>query len=111
MNVFVAGASGAIGQPLIAELIRKGHTVTGMTHSEAGAKRLRGYGVQVAIGDALDNIAVETALRATGAEAVIDELTLIPKTPSELPAYAARDIKLRIEGGGNLHRAALAGVY
>ena len=41
MKVFVAGASGAIGQPLIAELIRKGHTVTGMTHSEAGAKRLR----------------------------------------------------------------------
>jgi len=34
MKVFVAGASGAIGQPLIAELIRKGHTVTGMTHSE-----------------------------------------------------------------------------
>jgi nucleoside-diphosphate-sugar epimerase len=26
MKVFVAGASGAIGQPLITELIRKGHT-------------------------------------------------------------------------------------
>jgi nucleoside-diphosphate-sugar epimerase len=108
MKVFVAGASGAIGQPLIAELIRSGHAVTGMTHSEAGAKRLRGYGVQVTIADALDGTAVETALRASDAEAVIDELTLIPKTPSELPAYAARDIKLRIEGGDNLHRAALA---
>jgi nucleoside-diphosphate-sugar epimerase len=108
MKVFVAGASGAIGQPLIAELICKGHTVTGMTHSEAGAKRLRGYGVQVAIADALDSTAVETALHASDAEAVIDELTFIPKTPSELPAYAASDIKLRIEGGGNLHRAALA---
>ena len=108
MNVFVAGASGAIGQPLIAELIREGHTVTGMTHSEGGAKRLRGYGVQVAIADALDSIAVETALRASDAEAIIDELTLIPKSPSELPAYAVRDIKLRIKGGGNLHRAALA---
>ena len=30
MKIFVAGASGAIGQPLVAELIRKGHTVTGM---------------------------------------------------------------------------------
>jgi 2-alkyl-3-oxoalkanoate reductase len=29
MKVFVAGASGAIGQPLIAALIRQGHTVTG----------------------------------------------------------------------------------
>ena len=108
MKVFVAGASGAIGQPLIAELIRKGHTVTGMTHSEAGARRLRGYGVEVAIANALDSGAVEAALRASDAEAVIDELTAIPKTPSELPAYAAGDRKLRIEGGGNLHRAALA---
>jgi 2-alkyl-3-oxoalkanoate reductase len=108
MKIFVAGASGAIGQPLIAELIRKGHTVTGMTHSEAGAKRLRGYGVEVAIANAFDNGAMEAALRASEAEVVIDELTSIPKTSSELPAYAAGDHKLRIEGGGNLHRAALA---
>ena len=108
MKVFVAGASGAIGQPLITELIRKGHTVAGMTHSEAGAKRLREYGVEVAIANAFDEGAVEAALRASDAEAVIDELTSIPKTPSELPAYAERDRKLRIEGGGNLHRAALA---
>jgi nucleoside-diphosphate-sugar epimerase len=108
MKVFVAGASGAIGQPLITELIRKGHTGAGMTHSEAGAKRLREYGVEVAIADAVDKGAVEAALRATNAGAVIDELTSIPKTPSELPAYAERDKKLRIEGGGILHRAALA---
>ena len=38
MNVFVAGASGAIGRPLIAELVRRGHPVTGMTRSEAGAR-------------------------------------------------------------------------
>jgi 2-alkyl-3-oxoalkanoate reductase len=108
MKVFVAGASGAIGQPLITELIRKGHAVAGMTHSEAGAKRLREYGVEVAIANAFDKGAVESALRASDAEAVIDELTSIPKTPLELPAYAERDRKLRIEGGGNLHRAALA---
>jgi nucleoside-diphosphate-sugar epimerase len=108
MKVFVAGASGAIGQPLIAELIRKGHTVTGMTHSEVGAKRLREYGVGVAVANAFDQPAVEAALRASDAEAVIDELTSIPRTPSELPAQAAGDRRLRIEGGGNLHRAALA---
>ena len=49
MKVFVAGASGAIGQPLIAELIRKGHTVTGMTQSETGGNRLRTYGAEAAI--------------------------------------------------------------
>jgi nucleoside-diphosphate-sugar epimerase len=108
MKVFVAGASGAIGQPLIAELIRQGHAVTGMTQSEAGAKRLRSYGAEAAIANALDGAAVEAALRSSGAEVVIDELTSLPKTPSEFPVYAAGDRKLRIEGGGNLHRAALA---
>jgi nucleoside-diphosphate-sugar epimerase len=40
MNVFVAGASGAIGRPLVAELVRRGHAVTGMTRSDAGATAL-----------------------------------------------------------------------
>ena len=44
MNVFVAGASGAIGRPLVAELIRRGHAVTGMTRSDAGAKALADLG-------------------------------------------------------------------
>ena len=48
MNVFVAGASGAIGRPLVAELIRRGHTVTGMTRSDAGAKALADLGATVA---------------------------------------------------------------
>jgi putative NADH-flavin reductase len=90
MKVSVAGASGAIGQPLIAELIRQGHTVTGMTHSEAGANKLHGYGVEVAIANALDNGAADGALRASQAEVVIDELTSIPRTPSELRAHAVR---------------------
>jgi nucleoside-diphosphate-sugar epimerase len=34
MKVFVAGATGAMGRPLIAELVRQGHAVTGMTRSD-----------------------------------------------------------------------------
>ena len=44
MNVFVAGASGAIGCPLVAELVRRGHAVTGMTRSDAGATVLADLG-------------------------------------------------------------------
>ena len=40
MRVFVAGASGAIGQPLNAVLVRQGHMVTGMTRSASGAQKL-----------------------------------------------------------------------
>jgi nucleoside-diphosphate-sugar epimerase len=108
MRIFVAGASGAIGQPLIAELIRLGHSVTGMTQSDAGARKLTALGASAAIADAFDPASVEKALRQSQAEIVIDELTSLPKNPAELAAYSARDRKLRLEGGGNLHQAALA---
>jgi len=108
MNVFVAGASGAIGRPLIAELVRRGHTVTGMTRSDAGAKALTALGAAVARISAFDAPAVERALRESRAEVVIDELTSLPQHPSELAAALPGDRKLRLEGGGNLHRAARA---
>jgi 2-alkyl-3-oxoalkanoate reductase len=108
MRIFVAGASGAIGQPLVAELIRRGHEVTGMTRSEAGARHLADMGAAVARVSALDAAAAEQALRDARAEVVIDELTSLPKDPSEMAAAAPGDRKLRIEGGGNLHRAAMA---
>lgn len=108
MRVFVAGASGAIGEPLIAELLKQGHSVVGMTTSQTGAKSLEGQGASAAIVDALDAKAVEMALRRSAAEVVIDELTSLPKQQSEMPQYAAGDRKLRIEGGRNLFRAAIA---
>jgi len=108
MNVFVAGASGAIGRPLIAELVRRGHTVTGMTRSDAGARALADLGAAVARVSAFDATRLEEALRRSRAEVVIDELTALPKSPSEMAEAAPGDRKLRLEGGGNLHRAARA---
>ena len=108
MNVFVAGASGAIGRPLIAELVRRGHTVTGMTRSDAGARALADLGAAVARVSAFDATGLEEALRRSRAEVVIDELTALPKSPSEMAEAAPGDRMLRLEGGGNLHRAARA---
>jgi 2-alkyl-3-oxoalkanoate reductase len=108
MNIFVAGASGAIGQPLITELIRQGHVVTGMTHSQAGARNLTAMGAKVAEADALDAAGVERALSQAKAEIVIDELTSLPKDPDDIGAAAAGDRRLRLEGGGYLYRAARA---
>ncbi|MEI9978811.1 MAG: NAD(P)-dependent oxidoreductase [Edaphobacter sp.] len=108
MRVFVAGASGAIGAPLIAELLKQGHSVVGMTTSEVRAKGLEDQGAEAVIVDAYDAVAVEAALQRSRAEAVIDELTSLPKEQSDMPKYAAGDRKLRIEGGGNLFRAAIA---
>jgi 2-alkyl-3-oxoalkanoate reductase len=106
MKIFVAGASGAIGQPLIAALVRHGHTVTGMSRDEAGTQKLVGMGVTVAIVNAFDGAAVEQALRRSQAAVVIDQLTVLPKDPAGYAAAFPGDRKLRLEGGGHLHRAA-----
>ena len=108
MNIFVAGASGAIGRPLITELVRRGHTVTGMSPSDAGARVVADLGAAVARVSAFDAAGLEEALRGARAEVVIDELTSLPKSPSQMAEAAPADRKLRLEGGGNLHRAARA---
>src|SRR5262249_38149945 len=108
MKIFVAGASGAIGQPLIAALVRQGHTVTAMCRNEASAQKLVDMGTTVAMVNAFDGTAVEQALRRSHAEVVIDELTALPKDPAEYAAAFPGDRQLRLEGGGNLHRAAQA---
>jgi nucleoside-diphosphate-sugar epimerase len=108
MRVFVAGASGAIGEPLIAELLKRGHAVVGMTSSAERAKVLERQGAEAAVVDAFDAAGVEAALRGVKADAVIDELTSLPKEQSDMPKYAEGDRKLRLEGGGNLFRAAIA---
>ena len=41
MKVFLAGASGVIGPPLISRLVESGHEVCAMTRSEDKARRLR----------------------------------------------------------------------
>src|SRR5918997_3584701 len=108
MRVFVAGASGAIGRPLIMELIRRGHEVTGMTRSESGVRSLAALGAAVARASAFDGAAVEQALRDARAEVVIDQLTSLPRDPSRMPEAEPENHRLRLEGGGNLHRAARA---
>lgn len=39
MRVLIAGASGTIGRPLVAQLVAAGHTVVGMTRSDRECSR------------------------------------------------------------------------
>lgn len=108
MKVFVAGASGAIGLPLVEALLEAGHVVTAMTRSQAGSARIEALGARAALVDAFDAAAVRVALDAAAPDAVIDELTALPASPAELPEYLPGDRRLRLEGGQNLLDAALA---
>ena len=55
-----------------------------------------------------DAQAVSAVIGRLRPDAVIDELTSLPKdyTPEAMQAAADRDRRVRLEGGGNLHRAA-----
>jgi len=110
MKVFVAGATGAIGRPLISALIAAGHHAIGMTSSVHGLKTLEEGGAEGVVVNALDGQAVASAMQRLRPEVVIEELTSLPKhyTREEMRAAADRDRKVRLEGGHNLQNAAKA---
>jgi nucleoside-diphosphate-sugar epimerase len=109
MKVFVAGASGAIGKPLVAALVAAEHEVIGMTSKDAGIKALHEKGAEGVMVNALDAEAVRAEIARIRPDAIIDELTSLPKryTSEEMRKAAPRDRQIRLEGGGNLHRAAI----
>jgi nucleoside-diphosphate-sugar epimerase len=109
MKVFVAGANGAIGKPLVKALIAARHDVIGMSTSAAGADALRNHGAEGVVLNVLDAKAVAEEVARIRPDAIIDELTSLPKryTPEEMRAAAPRDRQVRLEGGGNLHNAAV----
>jgi nucleoside-diphosphate-sugar epimerase len=78
VKVFVAGATGAIGRPLVPKLVAAGHDVTGMTRSEERAESLRRAGARAVVCDVLDAEAARAAVREAGAEAVVHQLTALP---------------------------------
>ena len=110
MKVFVAGATGAIGRPLVAALTAARHEVIGMSSTENGARSLREKGIESEVADALDENAVLDVLKKVRPNAVIEELTSLPKryTPEEMRAAAERDRNLRLVGGRNVQNAARA---
>jgi len=54
MRIFVTGAPGFIGSALIPELIKAGHSVLGLTRSDAGANILQAAGAEVLHGNIED---------------------------------------------------------
>jgi 2-alkyl-3-oxoalkanoate reductase len=109
MRVFVAGASGVIGTPLVRQLVAAGHEVTGTTRREDRAAEIRAVGADAVVCDALDRAAVEAAIVEAAPEAVINQLTSLPQkyNPRKASFYEATD-RVRREGGHNLVEAARA---
>ena len=110
MKIFVAGATGAIGRPLLAKLIASGHTVAALTRSPEKAQALVQQGIEPAVADVFDTEAVKAVVSRAQPEVVIEQLTALPKTytPESMSASAALNNRIRLEGGANVLTAALA---
>jgi 2-alkyl-3-oxoalkanoate reductase len=107
MRVFVAGASGAIGRPVVHQLVAAGHEVTGTTRSEERAEAIRAAGGRAVICDALDAAAMHAAVTEARPEVIVHELTALPRrfNPRDKQMYAPTN-RVRREGTRNLIAAA-----
>ena len=103
MKILIAGASGAIGRPLVHRLRANRHEMFALTRSPNSAP-LREIDAEPLIADALDAAAVKAAIGRIRPDAVINELTSLPRhyTPTEMRAASERDHQVRVEGNKNL---------
>ena len=107
-RIFLAGASGAVGQRLIPQLLAAGHEVMGTTRSAEKAEKLLALGVEPFVVDAFNAEALSRAMIAVRADIVIHQLTDLPPglDPSRMGEAIVRNARIRDEGTRNLVAAA-----
>ena len=109
MRVFVAGATGAIGQQLVPRLAYAGHEVYGMTRSESKKALLCELGAVPVVADALDPDQVAEAVGGARPDVIVHQLTAIGSLDMR---HFDRDFaltnRLRTEGTNHLLSAGQA---
>jgi nucleoside-diphosphate-sugar epimerase len=63
MRIFVTGASGYIGGAVVAELVRRGHHVAGLSRNDKASATVRAHGAQVVHGSYVTLDVIELAAR------------------------------------------------
>jgi 2-alkyl-3-oxoalkanoate reductase len=104
VRILIAGATGAIGRPLIRCLDDDHHGVFALARSPESSRMVTQLGAEAVPADALDASSIKAVIERIRPDAVINELTSLPRhyTAAEMPAAAERDRKVRIEGNANL---------
>lgn len=107
-TVFLAGATGVLGQPLSRILVERGYTVYGTTRSPEKAAYLKAIGVKPVIVNAYDAQALADAVSDANPDVVINQLSDLPSglKDEEMEEGLKRDNRMRVEGTRNLIQAA-----
>ncbi|WP_343984066.1 MULTISPECIES: NAD-dependent epimerase/dehydratase family protein [Kribbella] len=106
MRIFLAGASGQIGQRLIPLLVEDGHVVGGMTRSAAKTELLERLGAEAILCDVFDRDALIQAVTDFKPDLILNELTDLPDDLAQIGAHAELNARIRTEGNQNLIEAA-----
>jgi len=108
MRVFVTGASGAIGTPLVRQLLEQGHEVVGSTRSKDSADRVKAAGADSMVLDVLDARAVRKAVLEAEPDAIVHEATALANLTDfkHFDRSFAQTNRLRTEGTDALLAAA-----
>jgi 2-alkyl-3-oxoalkanoate reductase len=110
MHVFVAGATGAVGRPLLAQLTAAGHRVTATTRSGARTTELRALGARPVVVDGLDEPAMTKAVAEAEPDAIVHQMTALAGKPDmrRFDRWFAATNELRTTGTDILLGAARA---
>jgi nucleoside-diphosphate-sugar epimerase len=106
MRVFLAGASGVIGQQLIPRLVAAGHVVGGMTRSPSKAEDLERLGAEPIVCDVFDREALIQAVRDFRPDVIVNQLTDLPDDVTRIGEFTDLNARIRTEGNQNLLEAA-----
>lgn len=110
MRVLLAGATGAIGRPLLAKLLADGHEVHATTRSPERAEALKLTGAVPELVDFLEDGAAAELVGRVKPQVIVDELTSLPHdyNPRKAKSAYATNNRIRREGTGALFAAAAA---
>ena len=110
MKIFVAGATGALGKPLVARLVANGHEVVGMTRTPSKQQLVRDMGATPVVADALDPDQVARAVAEAEPEVIVHQLTALSGSLDlrKFEQTFAMTNRLRTEGTDHLLAAGRA---
>ncbi|MGO4690136.1 NAD-dependent epimerase/dehydratase family protein [Glaciibacter sp. 2TAF33] len=107
-RIFLAGASGVIGQRLIPLLVGGGHSVGGMTRSAGKADALARLGALPIVVDVFDRDALIAEVRKFKPDIILNQLTDLPDDVKKIDDHAELNARIRTEGNQNIIDAARA---
>ena len=104
MRIVLAGATGAIGRPLVRRLVDAGRGVVGLTRRPERIAALEAAGARGAPCDVLDLAAVRAVVRDAQPDVVMDQSTALPQRydARRMDVFYRDMVPLRLIGSPNL---------